>query len=568
MKKILYIIILALSLIAYGCSDFLEEDNKGGISNDVFYKTAVGYETLITASYASLRTVYGSCDINGNYNGSCPWLLLAGTDLYQKTRQNDHLSLYEYSSLYPSDQYVLEYYSNCYKAIQTINMALYYNDYPTDLAEATRTQYKAEMRFLRAFYHFLLVEQFGGISINQEPTLEGPRMNMPRNTLADCYDFIISEMEDCLPDLTASTVARVNQRVANHYLAKVYLTRAWDLGNTADFTAAKSYAQAVITAASGGITLSYHNLWSPTNENNSEILFAVQYSAASIATTSQGNTQQALFGQYMGGSETHQKLMLTQLIPAWNLHKWYAANDARYNESFMLTVYENYFDYYDHDTTTLKVRAYYPRIWGRDFTQADRVAWKATHDTISSFVCYPFLENNEEAYRAGFNRDFYTPVLKKFDSPASRDFGSTSTTASVRDVVLARVAEDYFIYAEACIGLNDYVSAANYVQDVLDRPGNAKSGSLTNSIASATTQQEALEQYLIESGKEFIGEYNGRWPELRRTGMLQFMVEKYNYDIIKQGIDLDFDTYKLRPIPEDAIIINEGIDEDDQNPGY
>jgi len=70
--------------------------------------------------------------------------------------------------------------------------------------------------------------------------------------------------------------------------------------------------------------------------------------------------------------------------------------------------------------------------------------------------------------------------------------------------VLARLAETYFIYAEACIGLDDYTTAADYVQDVLDRPGNAKSGTLTNSIASATTQQEALEQYLIESGRNSL----------------------------------------------------------------
>jgi starch-binding outer membrane protein, SusD/RagB family len=573
MKKILCILLITLTTLS--CSDFLEEENLGSISNEDFYKTKVGYETLITAAYSSLRTTYGASVLLGDDKdpnkdvpdvSSCPWLLLAGTDLYQKTRQNDHLSLYEYVSLYSSDTYVLEFYTNCYNAIQTINTGLYYVDMPS-MDEQLRAQYKAELRFLRAFYHFILVEQFGGITINDEITLT-PRLNLPRNTLTECYDFIISEIEECLPDLTLNTKARVNQNTANHYLAKIYLTRAWDIGNNTDFTKAKEYAQSVINAL-GPISLTYNQLWSPSNENNNEFLLAVQYDDQSIGGNyNRGNTQQALFGQYMGGVETNQKLMLTQLIPAWNLHKWYAVNDARYNETFMLTVYENYFDYYDHDTTTLKVRAYYPRFWGHDFTKSDRDAWKADHDTIAAFVCYPFLENDEEAYRASFQRDFYTPVIKKFDSPKTRAYGSGNTNCSVRDIVLARLAEDYFMYAEACIGLNDYVSAANYVQDVLDRPGNAKSGSLTNSIASATTQQEALELYLIESGKEFAGEYNGRWPELRRTKMLKFMVEKYNYDIRKQGITLDFDKYKLRPIPQKAINLNEGIDEDDQNPGY
>ncbi|HNW57638.1 MAG TPA: RagB/SusD family nutrient uptake outer membrane protein [Bacteroidales bacterium] len=562
MKKIVYI--LFILVIAVSCTDFLEEDNKGGISNDDFYSTAAGYETLMTASYATLRTTYGTTDLSGTV-ASCPWVLLAGTDLYQKTRQNDHLSLYEYSSLYPSDNYVKEFYTNCYQSIQTINTALYYNDAPVNMDAGKRATYKAELRFLRAFYHFLLVEQFGGITINNQITL-APKMDMPRNSLSECYDFIISEIEECIADLGVNTTARVNQDVANHYLAKIYLTRGWDLGDAADFTQAKAYAQKVFDSR-GAITLPYKDLWNPSKQNNSEVLFAVQYDVSSIATTTSGNTQQALFGPYMGGSETFQKIMLTQLIPSWNLHMWYAENDARYDASFMLTVYENYFDYYSvSDKSTLKVRAYYPRVWGRDYTTAELNAWKATHTTLSTFKCYPFIEN-EENYRVDFQKDFYTPTIKKFDSPASRTYGIVNTSSSVTDIVLARLAETYFLYAEACIGLNDFTTAGNYVQKVLDRPGNALSGTLTNNIAGSGSQQEALERYLIESGKEFVGEYNGRWPELRRTGMLEFMVKKYNYDI-KKMVGLDFNTYKLRPIPLDAITLNDGIDEGDQNPGY
>jgi len=552
MKKIISLFCISMLLIS--CSDILDENNKGGTTNDEFYQTATGYETLITASYATLRNIYGDT----------PWLELAGTDIYQKTRQNDHLSLYEYTSLYPSDEYVADFYSACYKAIQTVNTALFYNDTPTDLDESSRKTYQAEMRFLRAFYHFLLVEQFGGVAIHDEMTLS-PETDIPRNTLTECYDFIISEIEDCLSDLEQSTVGRVNQDVANHYLAKIYLTRAWDLGNNEDFTKAKTYAQKVMDSR-GGITLSYRELWSPDNENNSEILFAIQYDAKSIASTTSGNTQQALFSPYLGGSETNQKLTLTQLTPAWSMHMWYAENDARYNDSFMLTGYENYFDYYTEDTTTLNVRAYYPRIWGRDYTDEELEQWKTTHNTISTFVCYPFIEN-EEAYRANFQSDFWTPPLKKFDSPASADYSTTSNSASVRDLVLARLAETYFLYAEACIGLNDFSTAASYVQKVLDRPGNAKSGTLSNAMNGATTPQEALEGYLIESGKEFVGEYNGRWPELRRTGMLKYMLEKYNYDIKQLGT-FNMDTYQLRPIPEDAITLNDGLTEEDQNPGY
>ena len=138
---------------------------------------------------------------------------------------------------------------------------------------------------------------------------------------------------------------------------------------------------------------------------------------------------------------------------------------------------------------------------------------------------------------------------------------------------MARRAETYFLYAEACIGLNDFANAEVNVQKVLDRPGNAKDGkklAMNLSIAAAGNQSDALNAYLIESAKEFAGEYL-RWPELRRTGKLKEFCGKYNYDIKKVGVNvafkgLDGQDKIYRPIPQDAIDLNEAKME--QNPGY
>ncbi|KAA6336046.1 RagB/SusD family nutrient uptake outer membrane protein [termite gut metagenome] len=561
MRKINSIVLLLL-VIASGCSDFLKEDNKGGITNEELYSTDVGYQTLVTASYAAMRDIYGTT----------PWVIVGGTDLYQISKPNDHLAFYRYE-MYPSNTDVSDFYANCYKSIQTVNMALYYNNLP-NIDDALKKQYKSELQFLRAFYHFLLLEQFGGIAINDEVTLS-VKNNFPRKSLADSYDFIIKEMKESLDGLKANAISRVNPDVVNHYLAKVYLTRAWDLGNSEDFVTAKQYAQKVINSR-GEITLGYEDLWSPDNENNSEILFAVQYDRNSVANlSSMGNTQQALFCPSLGNAAIKQKHTFDQLVVGWNVLKWYDENDKRYNASFMEILYEEYFDYYDvADKSKLKVRAYYPRLWGSDYTQTDLDAWLADRDTVPGvrFICYPFPENDEPKYSANKQSDLYSIPLKKFDSPKTRTESVSSTEASVRDIVLARLGETYFLYAEACIGLNDFTSAKESVQKVLDRPENAKSGTISNALSVVSNQQEALHAYLKESGKEFIGEYNGRWAELRRTKMLKFMLETYNYDIKQQklqGITFDFDNmYNLRPIPEDAITLNEALSFENQNAGY
>jgi starch-binding outer membrane protein, SusD/RagB family len=558
MKKILGILVLC-TFILTGCEKFLDEENKGGITNEEFYKTAAGYETLMTASYSSLRTVYRET----------PWLLFAGTDMYQRPRGTADRSIQEYEQLYPTDGFVRTFYKNCYDGIQIVNMALYYNDLPS-IADTKKMQYKAELRFLRAFYHFLLVEQFGGIIINSEPTL-APRMNIPRSSLQASYDFIIAEMEASLTDLTAEK-ARVNKTTANHYLAKVYLTKGWDLKDNSSFEKAKTYATAAI--AGKNITIPFEQLWNPTNENNDEFIFSVQYDQKSLANTTSGNNQQGIFGAYLGGSENGHKWMTGAVYPSWNLHNFYTENDARYDATFMLTVYDKYFDYYDasKDKSKILIRAFYPRVWGREYTKADSLAWAANHQgqIPTLFRYFPF-KYNEEAYRAAYELDFSSPVIKKFDSPKTS--ATFNQMASARDIVLARLAETYFIYAEASIGLNDFATAAQYVQKVLDRPGNAKNGIklLPNSdIATAGSQSAALDFYLIESAKEFAGEFL-RWPELRRTGKLKEFVGKYNYDIKKLGVNnafkgVDGQDKIYRPIPQDAINLNEA--EVPQNPGY
>jgi hypothetical protein len=560
MKKIINILIIMCVFAVSGCKKFLEEDNKGGISNESFYKTETGYQTLITASYNTLRTTFRSAPIS----------LMAGTDMYQLNRGLANRAIMEYEQLYADNEAVKTFYQNCYNSIQTINMGLYYNDI-VQMGEAGRNGLKAELIFLRAFYHFLLIEQFGGIVINNEATLQ-PRMNLPRASLEDSYKFVIEEMETALP-LLGGAKFRVNKATANHYLAKAYLTRGWDLGQSSDFEKAKTYAAAAIGGV--GISIPFEQLWSPTNENNAEVIFAIQYDAKSISSNSDGNNQQAVFGPYLGGSELNHKYMSSDLIPSWNLHNFYSANDARYDATFMLTIYDQYFDYYDNskDKSKILIRAYYPRVWDREYTKTDSLAWIAQHASqipASNLRFFPF-KYDEEAYRLAYQSDFSTPVIKKFDSPSTRTVFNTHS--SVRDIVLARLAETYFLYAEACIGLNDFATAEEYVQRVLDRPGNAKDGVklLPNaSIAAAGTQSAALDVYLVESAKEFAGEYL-RWPELRRTRKLKEFNAKYNYDIKKIGVDVAFKGLDgkdkiYRPIPQDAINLNEA--EIQQNPGY
>lgn len=576
-KSIIYLFIILFSFSFIGCSSFLEEDNKGGIGNEEFYSTQAGWETLVTSTYSELRELYKGI----------PTLELDGTDLYLKGYGvNSNYADYNFEA---NASAVLDLYKRCYTGIQYANAGLNYIDLP-NMSDDVKKVKEAELRFLRAFYHFLLLEQMGGIVINNEYT-NVVRLNIPRSSLEDSYQFIISEMEAALPNLKTATQAvagQVNQDVANHYLAKVYLTRGWDLKADADFTKAISYADKVITSK-GGISLSFADVWDPTKENNKEFIFSVQFSNATGAignALTDGNSQYSLFATYSGGSTTTilRKQTSQNYLPAHFVHMGFMPNDSRYQTTFMPFLLNNYNNYYTKSTwSTESVRVYFPRVYSTNttFTAADTAAWKAQLTSqglklASKPYIWAITDNQAQYLKQVYgqvpgvsNQDERLPVVRKFDDLQNATGITQSRTASMRDVVLARLAETYFLKAEALIALGSFTEAANVVQVVINRPGNkidAAGANLPNRLIGQTDKTKALEAYLIEAGLEQLGEFNGRWQLLRRTGMLRYMLEKYNTDY-NGSVNIDA-RYNLRPIPEDAIILNDGLTDTDQNPGF
>ncbi len=139
MKKIIYTLITA-TLLLTGC-DFLDPENKSnGASSDEYFGTHEGFETLVNAAYASLKEIY-----KGD-----PKMFCAGTDLYADGGHSIDVSLHRYESLIPSDKSVKDFYSNCFKGVESANCILHYSE-KTEVTSTLPTRV-AEARFLRGFF--------------------------------------------------------------------------------------------------------------------------------------------------------------------------------------------------------------------------------------------------------------------------------------------------------------------------------------------------------------------------------------------------------------------------------
>lgn len=547
MKKI-YTLAAVLSFAALtGCSSFLDQDLKSNVPGSEFYGTAQGYESLRNAAYSSLRSIYGGD----------PWLFEGGTDLFATGRTSVNVCNL-YSNAYTSaNDAVATFYTEHYKAISLANELIYWgND------DATRKNVVAQARGLRALYYLNLVQQFGGVPLIKE-RVSGILESVERASTLDTYNYIISELESIAggDDLVAeATDGTFNKRAANHYLAKAYLSRGYISNDKQDFVKAISAAEAA--GAGQPLTTEYSTLFSNAGEGNSEVLFSVVYDLTTVEDKESGNKQQAHFGSYLNNASDGHKYTSSTLTPTLWMHEVFNSDtdnpsqDKRYEATFMTELRQSYWDFYDESKKDVSpVKYYYCPSWELDNVDS----WRAALPSRADAVVIELLPEGKNyngvvtSYESKMEEDIFgLPCFRKFDD-IENGKDVFSTTSSMRDIYLARLAETNLIAAEACIKSDNLSGALKYVNIVRSR-------------ANATLAQESemnIDYILNERARELAGE-NHRWADLARTGKLAEYVEKYNPDISTGQIT---EKFYLRPIPLSAIELNPAL-KGHQNEGW
>lgn len=541
MKKIIISLSIAL-LTLNSCTEFIEEDNRSNAETTEYLK-ASGFESLINANYAQLKDIYGGE----------PWLFVAGTDLYSEGRNREPIELSQYTQLTPASPNVNYLYNECYKAIQRANTALYFSEI-TEKTSVLSSRI-GEVKFLRANAYFLLVQTYGGVSLDTEYH-DSPILSFERNTDEEVYAFIVKELEESVMLLpTGSFTGRVNKRAAQDLLAKVYLTRAYEaFGAANDFATAAKYADDAIGGET--LTLTYNDLWFPSTtalDINKETIFSVQFSSGSNSSNPQttGNGQASYFSSYLGGSEVSGKAPYRSytLLPTDFAIGLFEKGDTRWEGTFMTQAYTRYYDFFDKaDKTGLTVAHFYVPKW---MTDQELAAYKLANPktTIHLYGTY--------GTSIAFSNDYQTIPVRKFDDPKAPFATSASTPrTSTRDFVVSRLGDTYLIAAEAYLHTNPTTGLAR-LNEVRRRAG----------VAAATAGQFNIDYILDERAREMLGEYN-RWFDLKRTGKLIERSSLYNPKVKASNFDGANGAKKiLRPIPQEALDLNQNKSFS-QNPAY
>ena len=164
-------------------------------------------------------------------------------------------------------------YSSIYLAMVNINTTLSKLS-GAEFDDGIKKQYEGELKFMRGYYYFLLVQYFGDVIIITEP-LQVPSQayEFERQPVDNVYELIKSDLNFATTALPASynaaNIGRATKGAALSLLGKVQLTR-------------KEYGDAVATLNQVlplGYSLlpNYADVFDPAKKNHAESIFDVQF---------------------------------------------------------------------------------------------------------------------------------------------------------------------------------------------------------------------------------------------------------------------------------------------------
>src|SRR5690606_32481563 len=102
-----------------------------------------------------------------------------------------------------------------------------------DMGDLEKAEWAAQVTFLKAYYAFLLVRQYGPIVLPIEmvsPESSKEELFLPRSKVDDCFNYVLALMDEAIPNLTERTtesnMGQVDQVAAKAIKARVLFYRA------------------------------------------------------------------------------------------------------------------------------------------------------------------------------------------------------------------------------------------------------------------------------------------------------------------------------------------------------
>jgi len=239
MKKIIFVSILSGMLLSLGsCSGYLDMEH--------FFKDRKNVDSVFTKKDYSdqwLAGVYShlqgeNADVSSK--GNTPFNYISDDMFYGDRPGGDEYTVFKNGTY--TENHKQGSWASCYQGIRDASTFIDNIDMNRQMSQTEIKDTKAQARFLRAYYYWLLIRKYGPVPIlpveGVDYTADYSDLAVARNSYDECADFITSELATAAKDLpltrSARDITRPTRGAALAARAKVYIYAASPLfnGNT------------------------------------------------------------------------------------------------------------------------------------------------------------------------------------------------------------------------------------------------------------------------------------------------------------------------------------------------
>lgn len=386
--------------------------------------------------------------------------------------------------------------------------------------------FRAEARFLRAYFYWMALDVFGEVPFTTENSPFGGGVNPKQASRKDVFDYCITELTELAADDSAMPAARSNYPRADKgavlgLLARMYLNAEVYTG-TPMWQEAKDACERIFTM---GYSLcpNYADLFRGDNGENpdvlNEVIFGVAYDAEQ--TQSYGGTSYLTLAS-IAATDVSSTQMINGVNNGWGgirvpyeyVEKYFNVRNADYTTG-------------TYDVNDKRGEVFY--IKGRSESMED-----ALYVFLNGWSCLKFNNIPHDMDNDSFLATAASKAYSDIDFP------------------MIRLGEIYLIYAEACMNLGQANTALPKLQELSSRAGVQAPTSITTDFL------------LEERARELMWEGHRR-TDLIRYGKFTSSSFLWTYkggSFSGQGFD---DYMKIFAIPASELAANPELH---QNPGY
>lgn len=233
MKRYIFIpILLGIGFLLGSCGDYLDVDQyfNDRLNEKKVFESKDYSEQWLAGIY--LHLVNENADVASK--GHAPFNF--SDDMYYGDRNNSYVMLK--NGTY-DENWLQASWNTCYEAIRDASIFIHNIDINKELSAVEIADMKAQARFLRAYYYWLLLRKYGPVPLLPDEGLDYTQsyedLSIPRSSYDECADFITSELALAAPDLplirNSREIARPTRGAALAARAKVLLYAASPLAN-------------------------------------------------------------------------------------------------------------------------------------------------------------------------------------------------------------------------------------------------------------------------------------------------------------------------------------------------